>query len=284
MRVAWLPLLIAGVVAATAQDRISAPRIGSMLTDGQLTEIIGVPGAARFGTTRPTSYLQLIPASHARVSLAIASDRLVLLGATRAELLIDSSASFAAISPRGSHIAYLTPAALVIRDLTTSEPSTITRESIGITDSVQSIAVSDSGLVLLSTDHKLIAAGPHTTGTSIDSGLSISFLPGSDQAVAYDARRLLLIDGATLNTITAAEASITGLALSGDASTIWLATADPELLAYSLADHTVARHEMPSSGTLRLLGAPDVFLWSASALLDTRRPRPQVLLIASEVH
>lgn len=275
-----------------AGDQLTNARLGYILdADGSLIAIDGVPGAARLSATPDTiRYRGLASASHTRLTITWTADTLTVCAAACRQLPLPLSPRAAAVSPSGAYLTVLSDTSLTTYSVSDLHPASVALAGIGLTSrATPALAISDAGTTLLGTPEGLLISPIHGHPVLAPTVLSFPrFLPHSPLAVAYAPTEhvVLLFNPSTLSTeqlLTAADGLTDPTAIEiATSGALWVSQSGATpLLSYSLVTHSAGAYNI-SPGTLRSLGTPAVYLWSDSALLDTSRGAPQVLVIAAE--
>lgn len=278
----------------SAQDRLSAPRLGAVLfSDGTLGTLEGVPGAARFIRTPDSPrHDALLMASHAQAGLLSTGTALTVFTPTGHSLLhLAAPPAALAISPTGTYLALILGTDLAIYDvasLATTAPQITSLASLPLDSTSPSLSISDHGTAIVSTIHNLTVV--RTSGYPELASLPLAlprFRPGSETAVAYspDQRALITFDTRRLTTerlLTTTEGLSEPTGIEVADSVVWVSQQGPNsAIRYSLDTRSATTFQFAPDGALRSLGTPGVYLWGATSLLDTRRDVPRVLLIAT---
>jgi len=281
-------LILFVATSAIFGQQLAEPTIAHVLSAGRLQAIIGIPGAARFSTEQPTTrYTGIVTASNAQVSLLLAPDTATWRSPQASETIqLLTRPRAAAISPNGSWFAIATADHLLTTYHAAIAQHTYTPSDLDT--SADAIAIADNGTLLVSNNSDTSYVTPQAVATTFPTSVECPlFAPGSDIALASSTTAHAIVQIApnsgvaiiaTLPDITAP----TSLALSADASTLWLShEASPTLTALPLRSGQLHTYDI-SPGRLIPTGTPGVFLWATNTLLDTTRTPPETLLIAPE--
>jgi len=281
------------VVALHAQPAIEGPYLGVVVDrDGTATQLTGIPGTARAIRIGPSrAYGSAVTASHRRFVVAV-SNHTLLLPAPLPAIPVTRDSGDLAVSPLAKYIAWRESASdtvdlyrlpdLVHRAIAVTSCGFDASEAI-------SVAISDAGTLLLAGDDRVVALGPDPAARAfVPVALRlVRFTPNGDLAFAYapTLRAVVAVHTGTMGLDTLfsdADGLNTPneLAIS-DATTLWVSqSAGAHLLRFDLPTRTLTPYTLDSSGQLRSIGAPGLYLWSPSALLDLRAGAPTLSLLA----
>jgi len=269
-----------------AQEHLSAPRLGSVLfADGMFRNIEGVPGATRFtSAVDRTVYTAAVSASHARVILT-ATSASVAVGAFG--LAIPERPIALALSPHGTHFAFIAGGNLTRCDVATRKHASTALVDLALDSDSAALAISDQGTVIVSDSRWLTITRTKADIIRVALPLDLPrFLPDSESALAFSrtGNALIMLDTQSLASerlLSAADGLLPPTGMEVSEGAVWISQDAPNsVLRYSLVTRSAAAFPLTSVGRIRPLGTPGIYLWSDVTLLDARRDVPSVSRIA----